>query len=390
MKIKTSKVLYSFIIYYPILYLYTAIISNDLARKLSLLAILMLIINIILTKKKSKIISLSIVLILTAYNLMAFGLDYVIHQDFYGYVLLILICISCSSRNVIALINNLLTKKSLNTACVLFLLGIVISILRGNGLQISYEWGTTMPLLYGPYELPHSLSYQLLILFMYASIGHHKYKKKMFIIYMLTFVLLLAWTGVRSSFLALFILLIFEYSSIKSMSKKIIIISGLLFVFLYLLFFTDFLYNNPIIQKTMQALSQKSGITNGRIDFNSYLSRVYLEKLTFFEKIMGCSIDKLRYFMSLRYATALHAHNDLLNSLLGMGAVGLILYLRYLLSLCKTNAEWIKVFIPIFVLAFTNGLFMYTAFTPCLAIFPIYIGNLKTKQIERDEDKALP
>ena len=162
----------------------------------------------------------------------------------------------------------------------------------------------------------------------------------------------------------------------KSMSKKTIIISGLLFVFLYLLFFTDFLYNNPIIQKTIKALSQTSGITNGRTDFNSYLSSVYLEKLTLIEKLLGCGIDKLRYFMSLRYTTALHAHNDLFNALLGMGAVGLIIYLRCLLKLCKTNTEWIKVFIPIFVLAFTNGLFMYTAFTPCLAIFPIYISNL--------------
>ena len=183
MKIKKSNILYSFIIYYPIIYLYAAIISNDLARKLALLLIVMLIINIILEKKKTKIVSLCIVLIFTAYNLIAFGLEYIIHQDFYGYVLLILLCISCANRNVIALINNLLTKRALTTACVLFLLGIVISILRGSGLQISYEWGTTMPLLYGPYELPHSLSYQLLILFMYASIGQHKYKEKMFITY---------------------------------------------------------------------------------------------------------------------------------------------------------------------------------------------------------------
>ena len=105
MKIKKSRILYSLIIYYPILYLYAAIISNDLARKLSLVLIVMLTINIILEKKKSKIVSLCIVFIFTAYNLMVFGLEYVIHQDFYGYVLLILVCISCADRNIIALIN---------------------------------------------------------------------------------------------------------------------------------------------------------------------------------------------------------------------------------------------------------------------------------------------
>ena len=182
MKIKKTKILYGFIIYYPIIYLYAAIISNDLARKLSLLLIIILIINIILEKKKTKFISLCIVIVFSAYNLATFGLEYVIHQDFYGYVLLILLCISCADRNVITLINNLLTKRTLIAACVLFLLGIVISIIRGNGLQISYEWGTTMPLLYGPYELPHSLSYQLVCLFMYASIGKHKYKENAFTI----------------------------------------------------------------------------------------------------------------------------------------------------------------------------------------------------------------
>ena len=99
MKIKKSKILYSFIIYYPVIYLYAAIISNDLARKLSLLLIVMLIINIILEKKKTKIVSLCIVLIFTAYNLISFGLEYIIHQDFYGYVLLMLLCISCATRN---------------------------------------------------------------------------------------------------------------------------------------------------------------------------------------------------------------------------------------------------------------------------------------------------
>ena len=217
-----------------------------------------------------------------------------------------------------------------------------------------------------------------------------KKRSDLFKINLIYFILLCAFVLVRIVFaLNLFNLSGTVSDIVGSILIQIGIMFGLTFV-LYLLFFTDFLYNNPIIQKTIQALSQTSGITNGRTDFNSYLSSVYSEKLTLIEKILGCGIDKLRYFMSLRYATALHAHNDLLNSLLGMGAVGLILYLRYLLSLCKTNAEWIKVFIPIFVLAFTNGLFMYTAFTPCLAIFPIYIGNLKTKQIKRDEDKALP
>ena len=94
------------------------------------------------------------------------------------------------------------------------------------------------------------------------------------------------------------------------------------------------------------------------------------------EKIFGISIEKLRYYMSLRYTTALHAHNDVLNSLIGMGFIGFALYFKLFIGFCKNCKHWILMFIPIFILAFTNGLYMYIAFTPAIPIFILYFDVL--------------
>lgn len=390
-KVKLNPIndIYYYIIYYPVIYVFFAIFSVDIARKLSLVSLFFLIGIIINEKKKSKIMSLFIIFLLVIYNTVVFGINYVIHQDFYGFVIFILVCICFSEKKIVWRLNCLLTKNTLNDVCILFILCVLFSITSGNGLQMSSEWGTTMPLLYGPYELPHTLSYQLLILFMLSSIGFHKYKDKWFLAYMLIFSLFIVWTGVRSTFLVLFILYLYEFFSIKSMSKKTIIVSILSVILLYLMFFTDILYNNPITQKTIKALSMSSGITNSRTDFISYLTHVYFTELSIDEMIMGCSIDKLRNFMALRYGNTLHAHNDFFNSLVGMGFVGLSVFSFFLFFLCKTEKNWNKVIIPIFVLAFTNGLFMYTAFTPCLSIFLIYVNSISNKRIRNAQSLGL-
>lgn len=323
-----KKLLYSFIIYYPLLYIFIAAISNGLARKLALIVMFLLMAHIIIEKRKKKILALFIVVSLSIYNLIIFGINYVIHQDFYGYVLLLSFFIDFADKQTIKKINSLLTINRINRICALFLICVLISILQGNGLQFFYEWGTSKPLLYGPYELPHSLSYQLLAMCMYASIGYHKYNRRIFAVYMGVFSILLMWTGVRSAFLTFLTLYFFEYNALKNMQWKMMIVCGVIMVFSYLLFFTDIIYTNPIVEKTMQALRKTSGITNGRGDFNSYLSGIYFGDLNIIEKVLGCSINKLRYYMFLRYGMALQAHNDIFNSLVGMGAVGLVLYMK--------------------------------------------------------------
>ena len=309
--------------------------------------------------------------------MFCYGIGYIIHQDFYGYILFLLTCLYYSDKEGKNDVDKNLSKNNILFANILFILVVLSCVLFRNGLQFSSEWGTSMPLLYGPYELPHSLAYQLILMYLLASIGYHKYNKKIFLILMAVFTLLIVWTGVRSAFLAFLIILMYEYINIKHRRNKLLIFFSLVVVGLYVLFFTDFIYNNPIVQKTVQALGQTSGITNGRTDFNSYLSRIYINDLSIVEKLFGVGIDKLRYYMSLRYTTALHAHNDIFNSLIGMGCVGFILYLKLFIGFSRVNKKWLRVFVPIFILAFTNGLFMYTSFTPSLVIFLVYYDTLE-------------
>lgn len=372
-------------IFYPTIYITLAFFSNDIARKLSLLTMLVLAFEILYQRKKKTFCILLVILLMVGYNTLAYGVKYIIHQDFYGYIILMLVFLYYSDKKNRNDVNELLSKRNIICMSVLFLLVILCSALFKNGLQFSAEWGTSIPLLYGPYELPHSLAYQLILMYLFASIGYHKYGDKLFLALMGLFSLLIVWTGVRSAFLAFVIILIFEYSSIKKTSNKMLIFMAMLAVGFYFLLFTDFLYENPIVQKSIQALSQKSGITNGRIDFNSYLSKIYINNMTLIEKLFGIGIDKLRYYMSLRYATALHAHNDVFNALVGMGGIGLVLYLKLFFDYCRINKRWICVFIPVFVLLFTNGLFMYTAFTPALVAFQVYFNELDEVKRKKNE-----
>ena len=370
------------ILCYPIIYILFASFSNGSARKIALLMIVFLSMAVIYKKKKKTWYYFIGIAGITVLNCILHGINYIVHQDFYGYVLLLLIFLVYSDDVRIENLKKLLSKNIIVILNFMFTLVLTFNVVCGVGLQQSTEWGTSKPLLYGPYELPHSLAYQLIIMFLLASIGYHKYKKNLFLVFMGMYVLFITWTGVRSAFLTFMVVAFYEFCSIRKVSNKAVILFVGMIVGFYVIFFTNFLANNPIIQKTIQALKQPSGITNGRTDFNSYLMYIYLNKMNLFEKFFGIGIEKLRYYMSLRYTTALHAHNDVLNSLIGMGCIGFTLYAKLFVDFCKNSKHWILILIPIFILAFTNGLYMYIAFTPALPIIILYLDVLgETRKI---------
>lgn len=366
------------------LYIALELVSDSVSRKLALVTMAILLIEIARKKDVRQYFVLLLIYLLTVGNIMLHGINYVVHQDYYGYALLLLICLFFSNESHRDELNALLSKKVIAALCVAFLSIVAASIFVKNGLRYSNEWGATAPFLYGPYELPHTLAYQLIVMYLIASIGWHKYGY-IFLGFMLAFTALLAWTGVRSAFLVLAIILVCEYFSIPSVWKKSIIFIAVFMGACYALLFTDFLQNSPIIQKTLHAIRSGSGISNSRTDFNTYLTQWYFHGLNGFEKIFGVGMDRLREYMYLRYGTALHAHNDILNVLVGMGATGLFLYLKLFVDFCRVNRKWGYVFLPIFLLAFTNGLFLYTGVTPALPVFLVYFKVIKDLKAEEDE-----
>lgn len=379
LKLNINKLFDNLLIFYCPTFLGLYCVSDGIARRYAIMILILFFIVSIKNKHKKTYFLLFVLLVLIVYNYFFYGLDYITHQDFYGYILILLAYDYFSYEKKIITIDNKLTKNKITTVLAIFYVLVILSVLVKGGLRYSNSWGTTMPLLYGPYDLPHELAYQLLFCFALSSIGLHKYRKKVFFVFMVVNSVLLIWTAVRSAFLVLFIMWIFEYISLRGTSRKTLILFTVLFIFLYLVLFTDAFANNPIVQKTLDALSKSSGITNSRTDFNKYLFDIFVNELNFKEKFLGIGIDKLKYLMHLRYGSYLHAHNDVLNSLIGMGIVGFLLFFKKYIDFCLVNKSWIITFFLVFVLLFTNGLFMYVALTPSIFIFSIYSSHLNLK-----------
>lgn len=383
MRVRISGIVNVLTIFYPVLYVFFAFFSNDIARKLALIMLVLIIVEILIKKKRKQVVLALVVFSFVLVNIVKFGLNYVVHQDFYSYILFLLVCLIFANPKKIQALNSIISKKNLLVLCYSFLIIVFFSILFRNGLQFSSEWGSSKPFLYGPYELPHSLAYQLIIMYAYASIGYHRYNDKTFLILMVVFFVLAAWTGVRSAFLTLVIMIALEFCKMRNTSTKMQIVIWGSILLGYLFLFTNIPYNNPIVKKTIVALSKSSGISNGRTDFNHYLLSIFTTRLSIGEYVFGTGMEKLREFMFLRYGTALHAHNDILNTLIGMGVFGLALYSKLFIDFCKGNKKWGYALVPIFVLAFTNGLYLYTSFTPALPILLIYFDGLISKRVKK-------
>lgn len=382
-KVNINNLIGSICIAYPFIYEIATILSESAGRRFSIFMLLLLIGGIFTNLKKRNFIALCMIFVFILINIMKFGLFYVFNQDFYGLILFLLILLYFSDKKML---NNLeriiLDKHFSNSVIFLFYFVLLISVLFGNGLQVSNDWGVSLPMLYGPYGLPHTLAYSLISVYSVCSILWHKNNGKMYLVLMAITSICLIWTGVRSAVLVLVVMLLFDYGSLRQKSNKFIIFSIVGVLFIYLLLFTDFITNNPVIQKSIIAAGKGSGITNGRLDFISYLWRYFTNEMTFVEKILGIGISNLRKYMALRYGGEIHAHNDFINVLIGMGIMGLVIYVKFLFTFCSLNEDKKKnaiVFIILFILVFFNGLYMYVGFVPCIPIIYWYVIWLKRR-----------
>ena len=385
MKISINKIITKLTIYYPAISCFLVTVSNVLGRTIAQVFIVLLAVSLLIEKRKGSGPTLLALIVFTYINAIRFGVDYIIHQDFYGFFLLILIFIYYSNpKNIMKIRRQFNNKQRIELSILFYYLFLFLSIAAGKGLMVSAEWGVSIPMLYGPYSLPHSTAYQLIVIYAMSSILYHQHPCRKYVAVMVFSFGMLMWTGVRSAFLAIFFMVLFDICSVKKYRLKATLLLIGPLVLIYLAMFTNILTNNPIIQKTLTAAAKKSGITNSRTDFNSYLMNIYLHKTSFVEKMFGIGMDRVRRFMYLRYGTELHAHNDILNSLLGMGIAGLYLYVKNMIGFCKSSKKELYVFVILFVLCFTNGLYMYLPFIPSIVILIIYSDELMNARIKNE------
>jgi len=200
----------------------------------------------------------------------------------------------------------------------------------------------------------------------------------MFALIKIVFSVCVILTGVRSAFLSLAILMFVDFYYMKKSRRKYFILIVVFLLFCYIICFTDILFTNPIIQKTLVA-AKAGNITNSRGTIARIILNSYINNTTWYEKIFGMGIDGVRNAMLVGLGVLAHGHNDYVNSLCGYGIIGFIIYFFCQIKighviLNKKNKIWLE--ICLFILIFSNGLAMYIVITPCIPIFVIAFEEL--------------
>lgn len=371
------------IIWYPFAYIFTSMWIPSVTNKLSIILMIVMYMYFVTSKLYKEIyvagISL-LIFIYSAYFGFTHGISYLVHVDFYSYILFgLYMCVFTKKEVVMEFLRFLLGKRQQYMAMVIgFMLVLIYSAVFAGGMETGY--GASMPVLYGPYSVPHVLGYQMIILYCAAAVFYRNsisFERKAFWLIIKGICIICSiWTAARSAVLALAIIVVIDYLSIRKVDRKTIlaIVGG--FALVYLFLFTDLLTSNPLIQKTLASL-QSGSISNNRDRFAKYALEAFAEKTRWHEKLLGMGIDGIREVLknSPKVNVAIHAHNDYVNALCAYGILGFVLFVAAQIKPLKLwTKQYVKLllFTVIFVLAYTNGIAMYLGFTPCLLTLFVY------------------
>ena len=393
MKITTNlkRIVCNSIFFFQATYTLLCVVSDSLARvyvQLFLVIAFLAFVKEGVKRKSIRIFLLQIVWLgaFIVVNALSYGLAYVTHLDYYAFVLIMIVWMLFLHDEYIVTLKDIFTDyKKFWSMIILYYFAILLSIVFREGLKATGEWGISVPILYGPFTVPHVLSYSQILIYCMASYHFRITNKKVYFGIMLLSIICCVWSGARSGLVGMFIIVASDFLSLRRFSKKAIIaIIGAATVF-YIFSRPEILNTIPVFQKTLEA-AQKGSISNGREMFSSYLIDYYLSAIPTRLKIYGISIDGIRKLMFLRWGNYIHAHNDFLNILIGFGFLGFIPFILVLLSLVRRTKKGFLLFLLLFSLAYTNGLYMYVAFssaTPLLLVY--YNGLFKNKSTENGE-----
>jgi len=386
-KISLEKNLFSIIIWYPAVTLFFATFFNEINNKFYIVYMILLftyyINNIALKKNKIFFFSNTMLCLYIIYSLVHSGIYYTTHLDFYCFVGFAYTMVTFSEPQIFDRFEHFACKKEKVSKFVcLTVLGLIVySIINGTGVLTSFGV-TSVPILYGPYTIPHNVAYICLIIYCMCAYYQRLNKSMLFIVMKYVSVLLLMWTGVRSAFLGIVILLFMDLFFLKKSKQKYLLFLFGIMGFIFLLLFTDFLTSNPIIQKTIVA-AREGNITNSRDTIAAIILKSYLNETTMVEKFLGMGIDGVRNAMIRGLGVEAHGHNDYVNALCGFGIIGFAIYIFCQLKPTRIWKKSSVVFVSemfLFVLIFTNGLAMYTVITPCLPVFILFAKECVRKK----------
>lgn len=378
MIIRVNSFIVKFVYYYPLLSIALTSIDGKFSRLLAQFAIFVFIMaefQILKNrnrKKRDHLIFIGILLFFIFVFIARQGVWQLTNSDFYSFILILLsIDIFANSDYRQLLKNVMLNEKRFAFLIIGFYFFLAVSVLFSNGIVYG---DTGIPELHGPYEFAHALAYLLLVIYSLSSLMKHYYNKKIYLYLMIATGIFVAMTGVRTAFLAMVVIVLADYYSLKSFGKKSVVAIVSLTAFWVIYNFTDIISNSAIIEKTILAASKATGITNGRELFNAYLFN-HFSQFSFPDKMFGVGINNIKTLMSLRFGP-IHAHNDVLNILLGYGIIGSIFFWTMFIRYIKNSKTWLPYLAMLIVLIWFNGLYMYHAFVPCMHLIAIFIDEI--------------
>lgn len=269
-------------------------------------------------------------------------------------------------------------KREFVGAVCVFLLLVAFSVIMGTGYR--YSAVDKMWTLFGSFSVQHMLAYVLLVIYCGSSIYDKENQSFFFIIIKGLIFIMIVLTGVRSAALALCLLVVYDYLSMKNKSrKKTILVIGAV-VLTIVATQTDILTNNSLVSKTTAAIDNGS-ITNGRECYRKVQLYAFVHKSNVVQKLFGVSIPGVTEYMHQALRVHIQAHNDYVNTLVGYGIIGFVLFIVNQINLSKVcSSFWSKLFLEVFIflLAYYNGFALYIMLTASL---PIVLCFFKEKQV---------
>lgn len=298
-------------------------------------------------------------------------------EQLFMFSLFIAVCFMFSNEDVQTDFCQWINKKDkfVLFVQVLYLVVLGFSCIFSDGVNRG-QWGISS--LKGPYEINHLLAYELLTFVLIDVIIMRK--NKWAIVFLCINSSLIFLTAVRSVLLVWVIAALFYFYKKNIKQKFLMIIVGILALG-FLISKTSLL--DAVIKKTNTAINT-STITSGRgaIYLNSIEAYINAEKPIYWLSGMGQENLGL-YNRNHKIWMNIHAHNDFIDALAQFGVIGFILCIISYISMIKAKKK--IGLILVFVLAFSNGFYMYPTCLFGIMIF-FQFGECMSRRNKKNEE----
>lgn len=243
-------------------------------------------------------------------------------------------------------------------------------------LKYGFRAGWNTFVLQGPYNYAHTLAYLFFFMLMidaYYYIEDKAITSSILIAINLVGVFL---TAVRSALLASIVIIIYILYKMltKKQFMKVISYLVLLVIMTFIAYKCGFF--NALLAKTKLAVNHGS-ISNGRGEILSSSLNALSQGSMFINTTVGIGMTNLIKWNGVNINAPIHAHNDFGDALVCYGMLALCVYIYNLLKFSRKKVIWIAGTLGL--LAYSNGLFVYSDVIPMLIYSRILFSNSKQR-----------